>query len=327
MEGSECRRCKHKMPKEICGSSQSPYYNQVIESTNSCSYFLENPAQDHFMMGLRKRIDALDQGIPTSPEAARELEIAIKLGLPHDDEMTARFFLGESLASLNESEAANQMEKSVMMDSEGGYGYFLEPINRSRLIRLDLLYALVSHSIQEKEGIDAAIAYLKEKLPLFDYLPSTPGLNMLLRLENLYYEKGEIEHARESCKKILEADVVDPVDETGQEARTRQMAKNNLELLESKGEKKSGCFIVTAVYVNEDAPEVKMFRRFRNEVLFSYSIGRKLVSIYYLVSPYVATLISKSIFVRSIIKTAVLKPAMWLIKHTINKKVTSQEGR
>lgn len=313
MEGSECRRCKHKMPKEICGSSQSPYYNQVIESTNSCSYFLENPAQDHFMMGLRKKIDALDQGIPTSPEAAREFETAIKLGLPHDDEMMARFFLGESLKSLNESEAANQMEKAVMMDFEGGYGYFLEPINRARLKRLDILYALVSHSIQEKEGIDAAIAYLKEKLPLFDYLPSTPGLHMLLRLENLYYEKGEIEHARESCKKILEAEVVDPVDEMGDEAKTRQMAKDNLELLESKGEKKSGCFLATAVYGNEDSPEVEIFRRFRDEVLLSYSIGRRVISLYYRFSPYVAKLIGKSAFAKLVIRIVFLKPIIRLI--------------
>lgn len=43
MEGSECTRCKHKFPKEICGYPQSPKYNQKIEPTDSCDYFLENP--------------------------------------------------------------------------------------------------------------------------------------------------------------------------------------------------------------------------------------------------------------------------------------------
>ena len=80
-------------------------------------------------------------------EAVREFETAIELGLPHDDKMEARFFLGENYAHLVNSELSieervatrefseliNQMKKALLMGAEGEYGYFLEPLNRLAL--------------------------------------------------------------------------------------------------------------------------------------------------------------------------------------------------
>lgn len=77
----------------------------------------------------------------------------------------------------------------------------------------------------------------------------------------------------------------------------------------------TGCFITTAVYGRVDAPEVLVFKRFRDEVLFKYYIGRKLASFYSLFSPYAATLIGKSLFAKLFIKTVVLKPAIYLINY------------
>ena len=77
----KCSRCKHKLPKNICGSSESPYSNQNIEPTSSCDFFLENPAQDHFTNGLVKSFK------DHTEEAIKELEAAIEMGLPHDGEV------------------------------------------------------------------------------------------------------------------------------------------------------------------------------------------------------------------------------------------------
>ncbi len=54
-------------------------------------------------------------------------------------------------------------------------------------------------------------------------------------------------------------------------------------------EKKKGrCFIATAVYGSYSAPDVILLRRFRDQVLLKYAIGRCFVSVYYWISPSIA---------------------------------------
>lgn len=242
MSENECKRCKHKLPKNVCGASESQNYNQNIEPDNSCDYFLESPAQNHYAK-------ALQHGVLGANDAAiSEFEAAIELGLPQDDEMEARFYLGSTYsklvntdlavehieqmtATLEFQNAINQMEKAVLMDFEGKYGYFSE--TRFLLGYLDVLYTYQADAIQKQEGTDGAITFYETKLQLFDYLPSTPMLMTLLQLGVLYYEnKGDKERARKCFKKILEADVVNPDDEDGMEANLRQQAENNLKIAE-----------------------------------------------------------------------------------------------
>jgi len=67
--------------------------------------------------------------------------------------------------------------------------------------------------------------------------------------------------------------------------------------------KKSGCFIASAVYQSYDSPEVLILRKFRDTVLLRSISGRLLISIYYSLSPPIASLISRSRFLRSLSKT------------------------
>jgi hypothetical protein len=53
------------------------------------------------------------------------------------------------------------------------------------------------------------------------------------------------------------------------------------------------CFISTAAFGSDMAPEVKTFRKFRNEFLLSNSIGKKFVKYYYKLSPLLANMISQ----------------------------------
>jgi hypothetical protein len=73
------------------------------------------------------------------------------------------------------------------------------------------------------------------------------------------------------------------------------------------------CFIATAVY-GEASPEVELLRSFRDGVLLNYSMGRKFVSLYELVSPRLAESISHRSNLRAIACALVVKPAIWLAK-------------
>lgn len=55
-----------------------------------------------------------------------------------------------------------------------------------------------------------------------------------------------------------------------------------------KGGRESSCFIATAVYGSYDAPEVIIFRKFRDEQLGKYRLGRFFIKLYYRLSPPVA---------------------------------------
>ena len=57
---------------------------------------------------------------------------------------------------------------------------------------------------------------------------------------------------------------------------------------------KSGCFIATAVYGDYNHPIVQDLRVFRNESLYTTSLGRKFVSFYYKYSPNIAAKLEKT---------------------------------
>ncbi len=68
------------------------------------------------------------------------------------------------------------------------------------------------------------------------------------------------------------------------------------------------CFVATAAYGSALAPEVRVFRRFRDRVLAAVPAGRALVSLYYAYSPPLASLVARSPVLRSAARF-VLAPA------------------
>jgi tetratricopeptide (TPR) repeat protein len=173
-------------------------------------------------------------------KAAGEFDVAIRLGLPDDDEMQAHSFLGERylemarascesfeeyIASPHIAPAMEHFEKALLTDREGGYGYFSEPLNRCRLRALDTMYNLVADDITEGQGEAATIRYLQQKIGLSAYLPSCPLLHALLKLASLYMLQGQRESARVCLRNLLAAA---PVDESGEEQDVREKAREGL---------------------------------------------------------------------------------------------------
>lgn len=83
----------------------------------------------------------------------------------------------------------------------------------------------------------------------------------------------------------------------------------------SNAEAKTGpCFIATAVYGSPLAPEVEVFRQFRDETLLSSKLGTLFVRTYYSFSPPLAFLVSKMQFLKSITRLFLLDPILLLLK-------------
>lgn len=78
-------------------------------------------------------------------------------------------------------------------------------------------------------------------------------------------------------------------------------------------QKSGGCFIATATYGSPIADEVMTIRRFRDQVLNQHCLGRKIINIYYVISPPIATFISKSFIAKSVSKL-IIGPVILLAK-------------
>jgi len=78
-----------------------------------------------------------------------------------------------------------------------------------------------------------------------------------------------------------------------------QSHKGKLPLVKSRA-----CFIATAAYGTDDAPEVEQLRRFRDERLLKSAVGTMLVRLYYRVSPPIARLVARKPRLRVAVRRA-----------------------
>lgn len=83
---------------------------------------------------------------------------------------------------------------------------------------------------------------------------------------------------------------------------TDQMCATPSEVIGLLDDKK--CFIATAAFGSEMAPEVQSFRDFRNEFLLSNPLGRAFVKTYYKYSPYYAHLIAENEEAKMVVRAA-----------------------
>lgn len=75
-----------------------------------------------------------------------------------------------------------------------------------------------------------------------------------------------------------------------------------------------GCFIATAAYGSALAPEVDVFRNFRDGTLLTSKLGSLFVKTYYFISPPLASVISKSEWLRLAVRRFLLEPILSLLK-------------
>ena len=146
-----------------------------------------------------------------------------------------------------------------------------------------------------------------------DPVVTTPGTPINLELRK--YVKIAIDSWERVPSKSQEAFTIDNfrnilamleqgVDEV---SPTRQVTK-------TASPQKSGCFIATAAYGSAFAPEVVVFRCFRDEILLTSTLGSLFVDVYYLVSPPLASLISRADILKKATRHLALIPILRLLK-------------
>jgi hypothetical protein len=74
------------------------------------------------------------------------------------------------------------------------------------------------------------------------------------------------------------------------------------------------CFIATAAYGTETAPQLKILRDFRDQVLLKNTLGSRFVDAYYKLSPPVANVIAKNDFLRAVVRGALVDPLVHLLR-------------
>jgi hypothetical protein len=246
-----CSHCKHRLPRWICGHPASAHYRRRIDPRDLCPHFDVNQAyayyQEVIVQGARRATKG-DDGDESLETEARFLETAIRMGLPEDDEASARFFLAENyrrlavlrtpdatfIESLANSpllaEALKQLEHSAKIDSARDYGEFASGPSRAMLDRFANAYQIVSRYIARTSGAEAAIAYLEEKLPLFQHVRGDPMWNMIFQLGCLYAEgRRDKEKAWAYFERVMHAETTRGCEKD--QEKTREMARKNLAVL------------------------------------------------------------------------------------------------
>ena len=79
----------------------------------------------------------------------------------------------------------------------------------------------------------------------------------------------------------------------------------DIEISQNPGRER--CFVATVAFGNPDAPEVKVLRSFRDNVLMRNWFGKGFINVYYFVGPHLATAIGSNLafrkFSRSVLRT------------------------
>jgi len=100
---------------------------------------------------------------------------------------------------------------------------------------------------------------------------------------------------------------------TESETPTSLLNNTSFELISVERE---ACFIATAAYGSYLAPEVKMLREFRDNVLLQSTLGKQIVNFYYDISPPFANYIANNEALRNITRW-LLSPIIYLVAYPI----------
>lgn len=96
--------------------------------------------------------------------------------------------------------------------------------------------------------------------------------------------------------------------------KTLNPISNSLALEKKKG----GCFIATASCGTENHPDVVILRYYRDTILSQSTLGQYFIKLYYIISPPIAGVISRSIILRKIFRKGLIYPIASLCRNLLS---------
>lgn len=137
---------------------------------------------------------------------------------------------------------------------------------------------------------------------------------MLVRKSGKFLKLSEFEEYRTlflNMKQMIEDEVY------SRNAPNILSTMNEINKMESEALK--GCYIATCVYGSYDCPQVMVLRRFRDDTLEKYALGRAFIKLYYKVSPGLVDRFGKNEKIKNAVKSVLEKFVLKLKKREQNR--------
>lgn len=266
-------------------------------------------------------------GVYADQERFREATAEITHALHLDPALGDPFYLQtayKTLSDIAERQSEYQNAVEYLEKAIEGLQTLHNPAELAGLIgethcHLSLLYA--SHQAQLESAEQKALAYAQRALDLAPEYPVTYFALGALYSARTPRNSSDRDTAINHLERYLRMIGPTPGERT-EENRWASIARQTLASLRGETpqeERRSGCFIATAVYGNVNHPDVLLLRRFRDEALLPSAIGRSFVCSYYLISPVLAAFIRTN-GAKLIIKTLILRPAIAIVRDRLDKR-------
>jgi hypothetical protein len=111
------------------------------------------------------------------------------------------------------------------------------------------------------------------------------------------------------------------------EGRSPRTVTGDMILTPASGSDSSSmCFVATACYGSNLAPQVQTLREFRDERLLTTSTGRRMIRIYNLAGPSLARVLDTSPPLRAIVRGMVLRPILWFVRKYYARPIAANSG-
>jgi tetratricopeptide (TPR) repeat protein len=174
-------------------------------------------------------IDFFDQSLKMilSDQGTRERRIellnkALVHGLPANDEIKARAFLGAELFNIGDDEEAfKQYEESLKLASSSG-SMFKDNTMVLLCRKLCLKYVLIARKIEGERGLEECLAFLESKAADLKDL-SSPAL--YVELATLHAKNGDVQEASIYFSKATMGHRVDPMDRKAENLAWESLSK------------------------------------------------------------------------------------------------------
>jgi hypothetical protein len=285
----------------------------------------------------KESISLFEKALSTVLDERTEIQCRLKLGVVlFDMDLSFDFIVNSGLDNFPElRKAVTQLEQALALDAQRGTGIFTDRIPQSDVLqRLDVIWQRQSLYLKNQFGNDKKLSYLQEKLNLLDFLGGVKPAGLCLSFAFYYKDVRNRDLTLEWLRSAAAADDYGDLDsksffhnvamdnkqraEKGIREMSSQKVSSQKKVPQHGADKKTGgCFIATAVYGSPIAPEVIVFRGFRDDVLLRSLPGRIGISLYYLLSPPLASFIGKRPLIRRMTNAVLLQPILFVLKRGV----------